>query len=205
MLNSVNAIIFDLGGVILNLDYQLTIDAFRNLGKDDFDQLYRQAYQDKIFDQYETGQISSAEFRSYLKTFYDTTIQDEQIDDSWNVMLLDLPQERVDLLMNLKNDYRIFLLSNTNELHYNYFRNTVDKVFGDPNLLEDIFEKTYYSHFMNERKPNAEAFLNVLNENQLSAETTLFIDDSEQHIEGAKKVGLQTILLKEVDIVDIFQ
>jgi glucose-1-phosphatase len=205
MFKQLDAIIFDLGGVILNLDYQLTIDAFRNLGKDDFDQLYQQAYQNKVFDQFECGQISSREFRDYLRSFYSDQISDEQIDHAWNVMLLDLPAERIELLMRLKDHFRIFLLSNTNELHYANFREKIRRSFGDPDLLDKIFDKTYYSHQLGLRKPNAEVFQHLLEQNNLQAKYTLFIDDSEQHVKGAKTAGLKTMQLTDNNIVDIFR
>jgi len=204
MLKEVDAVIFDLGGVILNLDYNLTIQAFKDLGKDDFDQLYQQAYQDKIFDQYECGEISSREFRNYLKGFYSIAVSDDQIDHAWNVMLLDLPPQRIELLRRISQTHRIFLFSNTNDIHYKAFGSGIESTYGDPRLLETIFEKTYYSHLVGRRKPNANAFQLVLEENELNANRTLFIDDSEQHIIGAEQLGLKTHWMVEGDIVDIF-
>ena len=130
-----DAIIFDLGGVVLNLDYQATIDAFKDLGKENFDKLYTQANQDKIFDQFETGSISPQEFREYFKMILGNTISDQQIDDAWNKLLLDLPKERVDLLYRLKEKYQIFLFSNTNEIHLNSFKQTIKDAFGDEDFL----------------------------------------------------------------------
>lgn len=204
MLAEIDAVIFDLGGVILNLDYDLTVQAFRDLGKDDFDQLYQQAYQDKIFDQYECGEISSQEFRDYLKNFYSSTITDEAIDRAWNVMLLDLPKERIALLKKMAEDHRLFLFSNTNDIHFQSFRTTIQDSYGDADLLEKIFENTYYSHLVGKRKPHAATFQWILDQNDLKAERTLFIDDSEQHILGAQETGLKTHWLEKGDIVDIF-
>ncbi len=199
-----DAIIFDLGGVVLNLDYQATIDAFKNLGKENFDKLYTQANQDKIFDQYETGSISSDEFRDYFRRILEKPLTNEEIDNAWNKLLLDLPKERIDLLNTLKEKYRIFLFSNTNEIHLDSFQKTIKDTFGDPNLLEKVFHKTYYSHLVGIRKPNIEAFQHVIDEQGLTAERTLFIDDSIQHIEGANKLGVQTIHLTDKEITDLF-
>ncbi|MEX1003726.1 MAG: HAD family phosphatase [Crocinitomicaceae bacterium] len=201
---SVDAIIFDLGGVVLNLDYQLTINAFKSLGKENFEALYAQAQQNKIFDAFETGQLSAAEFIDYLKQFLPDVKEDQQIISAWNAMLLDLPPHRIQLLEKLRNHYQLFLLSNTNEIHYQSFRETLQNRFGDLELLEKSFEKTYYSHKIEKRKPNADAFEMVLGENQLKAENTLFIDDTEQHILGAREVGIRTYHLKNEDILDIF-
>ena len=204
MEKSFDAIIFDLGGVVLNLDYQATIDAFKDLGKENFDKLYTQANQDKIFDQYETGSISSQEFREYFRTILERPLTDQEIDDAWNKLLLDLPKERIDLLLKLKEDYPIFLFSNTNEIHLKSFQKTIEDSFGDANLLEKVFHKTYYSHLVGIRKPNAEAFQHVIDEQGLDPKRTLFIDDSIQHIEGAQSLGIQTIHLTDQEITDIF-
>lgn len=203
MLQPISAIIFDLGGVILNLDYNLTVEAFRNLGKENFDQLYTQSHQDKIFDRFETGEISAAEFRNYMRGFYEKSISDSQIDEAWNAMLLDLPKHRVTFLEKIAKNKRIFLFSNTNEIHFNAFRKKIEGDFGNPDLLESLMEKTYYSHLAGRRKPNAEAFQLILDNHGLTAAQTLFIDDSIQHIEGAKKLGIQTIHLTGTDITDL--
>lgn len=200
-----SAIIFDLGGVILNIDYNATINAFKELGKSNFETLYQQAHQDRIFDQFEVGAVSAQEFRDYLKSFLPQGTTDEQINKAWNVMLLDLPAKRVDLLKRLANSHRLFLFSNTNEIHLVEFREIIRRQYDNANLLEELFEKTYYSHLLEQRKPNAEAFQFILDQNHLDPMNTLFIDDSEQHIEGAKKVGLETYLLQGEDIVDIFE
>lgn len=203
-LDGIEAIIFDLGGVVLNLDYQATIDAFKKLGKQNFDELYTQANQDKIFDQYETGQISSPQFRDYFRKFLSESISDDQIDAAWNKLLLNLPKERIELLYELKEKYPIFLFSNTNDIHLKCFRQIIKHSFGDEDLLEKVFNKTYYSHLLGMRKPNIEAFQYILDEQSLTAERTLFIDDSIQHIEGARKLGIQTIHLTDREITDLF-
>lgn len=205
MSNKFEAIIFDLGGVILNLDYNLTIEAFKRLGRENFDQLYTQSHQDKIFDLYETGSISSTEFRNYMRQFFSELVSDEKIDAAWNAMLLDLPVERIYLLEELKKSYPIYLFSNTNDIHYHSFKNYLNQEFGNANLLEDTFNKAYFSHIVGVRKPNTNAFEKVLNEHQLNPEKTLFIDDSIQHIEGAKMLGIQTHHLIDSDIVTFFK
>lgn len=199
-----NAIIFDLGGVILNIDYSKTIDAFKNLGITNFNKIYTQAQQNQIFDKFETGLISEQDFRNYIKSEADKSLTDKQIDKAWNAMLLDLPEHRITLLNHLKADYPIFLYSNTNTIHLNAFKSIIKEQFGNKNLLEDTFNKTYYSHLINKRKPNPEGFEQIIEDNKLQPKTTLFIDDSEQHILGAQKVGLKSLWLKDKDISDLF-
>lgn len=200
-----NSIIFDLGGVVLNLDYNKTVSAFKELGKENFEHLYAKSNQDKIFDLFETGSISAAEFRKYMKAFLDDSIAESSIDKAWNAMLLDLPKQRIDLLLKLKERYKIFLFSNTNEIHLEAFRKIIEAAHGNSNLLETVFHQTYYSHLLGLRKPTAEAFQKILDNHQLIPEQTLFIDDSIQHIEGAQKLGIQTHHLVNQDICELFK
>mgnify|MGYP003653153346 CR=1 FL=1 len=201
---NLKSIIFDLGGVILNIDYQKTISAFQKMGISNFENLYTQAQQNHIFDKFEMGLITAQEFRNYIKLESGINITDNQIDMAWNAMLLDLPSKRIDLLNELSQKYKIFLFSNTNQIHLNAFRKSIGKVHNNPLLLEDIFIRTYYSHELKMRKPNSNGFEHILKTQNLQPTTTLFIDDSEQHIKGAQKLGLQTYWLKAKDITELF-
>lgn len=202
-LTGINAIIFDLGGVILSIDYQKTIDAFIELGINDFQQLYTQANQTGIFDDFETGHFSEKEFVAYLSNKLHSTITQSQIIDAWNAMLLSWDERKLNLIAQLNKSYRIFLFSNTNEIHKNEFLRTLQLEIGIPSL-NNHFEKVYYSHELGKRKPHPESFIHILNENQLTPSTTLFIDDSIQHTEGAKKAGLKTIHILEESILQLF-
>lgn len=203
--NKYKNIIFDLGGVLLNIDYSLVTKAFLALGLTDFDKLYSKAHQTKLFDLYEKGQISSEAFRNHVKTCFSAPIDDSAIDKAWNAMLLDLPPERLLLLQQLKTKHRIFLLSNTNDIHILYVNNYLKETFGI-NDLSGYFEKVYLSYEVGMRKPDAEIFELVLSENNLDPDETLFIDDSIQHIEGAKKLGIHTYWLdvKKESVLDLF-
>jgi glucose-1-phosphatase len=197
-------IIFDFGGVIINIDYHRVIDAFVKLGVKDFEKHYSQLDQHHLFDDYDRGLISSEEFRKRLKEISAIPLSDAQIDDAWNTILIDLPMENIELLKRLKQRYRLFLLSNTNEIHEKAFTEMMMRDFGR-NVLTETFERVYFSHKLNKRKPDAEIFHHVLKENNLLAEETLFIDDSPQHIEGAKVAGLQTLLLpKGKTLIEVF-
>ena len=204
MNSNINAIIFDLGGVILNIDYNKTIESFKKIGVTDFDKLYTQAQQNHIFDKFETGKITPQDFRDYIKTIAKVNLTNKQIDNAWNAMLLDLPEHRIDVLKRISKSHQIYLYSNTNAIHLKSFRNSIEKEHGNKFLLEEIFLNTYYSHEIGMRKPNQNGFLHILNENNLNPANTLFIDDSKQHIEGAKQLGLQTVWLYEKDITEIF-
>lgn len=204
MLNIKN-IIFDLGGVILNIDYQKTIDAFESLGISNFDQKYSQAKQSPLFDDLETGRITPDVFRESLRLYLNTSVSDELLDQAWNALLLDFPEERLRLLGKLKKKYRTFLLSNTNAIHYSEYSSRLQKQFGIPNL-SSYFEKEYYSHEIGLRKPDPEVFEFVLNSNNLSIDETLFIDDSYQHIHSASDMGIQTVWLNNgKTIIELFK
>lgn len=195
-MNHIDSIIFDLGGVIINIRYENTIAAFSQLCGFDVSQLYTQHRQDSLFDDYETGKITSAEFRAQLRHLLSIQCSDQELDYAWNAMLLDIPRERIELLEALGKQKRIFLLSNTNEIHKTAFDRIFTDAFGDHlNELSSLFEKAYYSHWMGDRKPNLSVFQQVIDEQQLNPSRTLFIEDTAQHIAGAQEVGLQTIHL----------
>jgi len=197
MKKEVKAIILDLGGVILNIDYQRTIRAFELLLKNgaNVEAFYTQAKQNQVFDLFEKGEISAADFRTDLKKIFGLQLSDHEIDAAWNAMLLDLPLERLTFVSELRKKYPVYLLSNTNEIHYQAFRKNLEETFDNPSILEDFFDKTYYSHLIKQRKPTAAAFNYVLDDNQLNAYEVVFVDDSAQHIEGAMSLGIDARLL----------
>jgi glucose-1-phosphatase len=199
-------IIFDLGGVIINIDYNLTAKAFEQMGISNFEQLFSQAKQSDLFDLYEKGKISSAEFREAIKKIIGSNYTDELIDKAWNALLLDIPPQRLQLLENVKSKYNTYLLSNTNDIHIETFNVYLKQTFDIPNL-QAFFHKLYLSYKVGMRKPDAEIFELVLSENNLNPAETLFIDDSIQHIESAKKLGVQTHWLQvtKQSILDLFQ
>ncbi|WP_460880660.1 HAD family hydrolase [Pontibacter rugosus] len=124
-LKQIKNIIFDLGGVIINIDYGKSIEYLQKLCKDNCNIAFSQKEQSYLFDLYETGASSNEEFRNNLRQAYQIDATDEQIDDAWNAMLLDIPQERIDLLLALGKHYRVFLLSNTNAIHLKRFNEIV--------------------------------------------------------------------------------
>ena len=118
-------------------------------------------------------------------------------------MLLDLPSARVDLLKHLRSKYQLILFSNTNKIHLQRFREIIGEQYGDPFLLETLFDKTYYSHELGKRKPNTEAFETILNQHGLRAAEVAFIDDSIQHVQGAIAVGINAYHLTDGDIIHL--
>src|SRR5450432_3605911 len=169
-------IIFDLGGVIMNIDFKKTEKAFADLGFPDFAQYMTQFHITPFFEEYETGKINDAAFIKGIQRIAAKPLTGKEIIHAWNALLLDFPPARIELLEKIRKQYRIFLLSNTNALHYEAFQHTLYSLTGK--RLEDIFEKTYYSHAVNLRKPGAAIYRLVINENNLIPAETLFIDDT---------------------------
>lgn len=201
-MKKIKSIIFDLGAVLLNISYQKTIEEFDKLGIKNSSTFYSKKLQTNIFNLLETGEISESDFIKEIQKQC-TEATNTQILYAWNAMLLDLPLRRVELLKQLKKDFNLYLLSNTNSIHITEFENKIgSKQYKE---LYQLFDKVYYSHKIGHRKPNAKAFQLIIEENNLIAEEILFIDDSPQHIEGAKKLGIKTYhLLDDEDVITLF-
>ena len=204
-LESIKNIIFDLGGVLLNIDYKLTDEAFRKLGIDNFDEIFSKLSQSDLFDKLEKGLISYDAFRTELKKIFNKPINDFEIDNAWNALLLDFPKERIELLKKLKNKFNIYLLSNTNEMHCKFYNNRLKAAYQIENL-DALFKKTYYSHLIHLRKPDKVIYEYVLNDSHLKPAETLFIDDLLINIEAANLLGIKGYWLKEgEEVVKLFE
>lgn len=202
---NINAIIFDLGGVILNIDYNRPAEVFAKFGVENFHELYGKAKQNGLFDDFETGKLSIDAFCNGLRKVSGKWLSNEQIITAWNSLLLDLPDERIKLLYRLKQEFPLYLLSNTNQIHVDFFENYIENKYGCF-IFKELFINYYYSHQIGLRKPHKACFEYVLNKNRLNPAHTLFIDDSIQHIEGASYCGIRSYLLKEEeDIVSLFE
>jgi len=198
-MQNIKNIIFDYGNVIFNIDFKNVQQAFRDLGVQNVEDFYAHRKQDEVFDLLDRGEITNAGFRDRLRELTNKPeLTDQQIDDAWNSIFLDTPAEYIDLLKKLKGKYRTFLLSNTNAIHEIFFNDYNKKNFGHESN-DALFEKVYYSHVVGKRKPEAAIFEQVLTENSLKPEETLFIDDSPQHLEAARALGMHTFLMTAPD------
>ncbi len=194
-MQTIKNIIFDLGGVILNINNKLTEDAFIKLGVKNFHEIFGHGHAASFVLEYEIGKITDEQFIRELKKLVGSSVSDEQILAAWNVILLDFPPERIQLLNKLKKQYRLFLFSNTNALHAVEFKKRYRAAFKN-NELDDHFERAYYSQILGMRKPDVEPFLQIIKENNLVPEETLFIDDALINVEGAKAAGLKGYFLE---------
>ena len=188
-------LLFDLGGVLIDVDYHKTITAFSQLGVAHPSELYNQFGQNQLFDQYEKGEVSSDYFIQQLKPLTNEGVSEAQVIEAWNAMIGAFPIEKLDFITLLSKQYKCFLLSNTNEIH---LEKVVVNLKDTPyEKLDDLFVKCFYSHLIGKRKPDVDTFNWVINQMGVKAEDTLFIDDSPQHIEGALKAGLEAVYYKE--------
>ncbi|MBW6483799.1 MAG: HAD family phosphatase [Vicingaceae bacterium] len=187
---NISNIIFDLGGVIINLDTSLTQKAFQNHFSSNFLALDEKIKALNLLENYELGVISSAEFVAFFQQI-DALISETKVKACWNSMLLDIPKERIELIRKLSENYNVFLLSNTNEIHTQFIDEYMQQHFAIDSIAS-LFKKTYLSYQLNLRKPNQQIFQLVLDENSLNPSETIFIDDTKEHIEAAKRVGIQT-------------
>lgn len=194
-MQKIKNIIFDYGNVIFEIDFRIAQKALSQLGIPDIEHFFGHKGHDQLFSDLETGAISAASFREGIRKFAgNPDLKDEDIDAAWNSLLIGVPEKVHDTLLRVKEKYRTFLLSNTNEIHLDYILKYLKKEFELENN-DSLFEKAYYSQQMRLRKPHVEIFERVIQENNLIPEETLFIDDSPQHLEGAKQAGLHTLLM----------
>lgn len=198
-------IIFDFGGVVLDIDPQLTINELVNLGFKDFNKLLTPDFTEEIIGKFERGILTPEVFRTKLKSFLDIDITDQQLDDAWNSLLYDIPAERIGIIEQVKKNYQIILLSNSNEIHYDLFVRDLQLRFGYREF-DELFHKAYFSFDLHLLKPNPEIYEFVIYQHELVLENTLFIDDKTENIEAAKKIGLKTYQLNKPErIRDIFK
>jgi glucose-1-phosphatase len=189
-MQKIKNIIFDLGGVLINLDNKLTEKAFVDLGAKNFAQYFGHGFAASFFKEYEVGKISDEEFIQNLRQLGGLDVPDETIIKAWDALLLDFPPQRIELLKTLANQYRIFLFSNTNALHMKTVRKIYQDTFGEE-TLDDLFEKAYYSNVLGMRKPDVLSYQYITNENNLDPSETLFVDDAWINVEGANAAGLK--------------
>ena len=201
----INALLFDLGGVIVDLDYNKTIEAFEAIGLEDAEHLYNQFNQSKIFDEFEIGSISREKFIDLLQEKIPQKVSQSKIKEAWNAMILGFEKSKLEQIKRYSEKIPCYLLSNTNEIHLEYIQTLLQEVpFKN---LELLFTKCYYSHIIGRRKPHRETFEWVLNDMGSSPEEVLFIEDSPQHIRGAEKAKIKTLHFtngRRLEDVDLF-
>lgn len=199
-------LIFDLGGVIIDLSVERTIRSICDLSGAKPDQVQHAYRTHTEFYAYERGEITDAEFRQALQRIFSFSAPDEQIDSAWNAMLVHLPVAKLQLLDRLKKEFSVAVLSNTNNIHLSFVNQSMLPQTGTFSSLNDYFHVHYYSHLVGKRKPEAQIFTQVLDENNYVPEQTLFLDDNKENIEAAAALGIKTFLVEHPDcVLDYFR
>jgi HAD superfamily hydrolase (TIGR01509 family) len=191
-LTGIKNIIFDLGAVIINIDFQFTFEAFSKLCNTDLLTVIKRFRDLRIFERYELGELNDEEFRNLIREEFNLLLTNADIDKAWNALLLDIPPQRIELIKKLSESYRLFVLSNTNNIHIIEVNNILHRSTGQRSL-DQLFEKVYYSYHIGMAKPSLQIYERVLLENKLKAVETLFIDDNLDNIKGAEQAGLRTL------------
>lgn len=195
-------LIFDFGNVLVELDKIALIHHSEILGiniKPFIDNSYKSGF----FESFEKGLITPKEFRNNIRNLTEKSISDIEIDNAWNSFLTSVPTNRLDLLLKLKQKYKIYLLSNTNSIHWEW---SLKHFFTYKELLiTDFFDKTYLSYKLKMLKPDLEIYKTVLDDAQINARETLFIDDSPMNCKAAQNLGFLTFeALPDTDWCELF-
>ncbi len=202
---SIETIIFDFGGVVIDIDPQITVKKLQELGFEDVSKFQSSEFIDDIVRKFERGIFTPEMFRERIRAFLELDITDQQIDDAWNALIYDIPAERIEILEQVKKNYKMLLLSNSNEIHYDLYVRDLQLRFGYREF-DELFHKAYFSFDTHLSKPDSEAYEFIMYQHDLNPAKTLFIDDNEENIKTAKSLGLKTYLLKKPQrIRDIFK
>ena len=181
-------IVFDLGGVLVDLDFKAAINGLQEAGFANVKEQLLAFDRGGIFQKFEVGEITADEFRTAIRENSTVALTDEEVDGLWNAMLLEIPREKLELILHLRGKYMVYLLSNTNSIHWDYVCKNAFNYRGF--RVEDYFEETFLSYEMHLAKPDKAIFEKVLSDANLLAEETLFIDDSEANCKAAQEVGI---------------
>ncbi len=200
---NIKNIIFDLGDVILNIDVPLAYDEFVKLSGKEKAEILELVQKHQLFQKFETGQIDEPTFRNEVRSMLGLPdLEDETIDTAWNILLLDIPTERIELIQNLANHYKLFLLSNTSSIHITQVNKILQKTSGHASL-DLLFEKVFLSYEMGLMKPDLKIYQDVLSQAAIKAEETIFLDDNADNIKAAASLGIEAIhVQKPLTILD---
>lgn len=198
---NIKCILFDLGGVVINIDWKRSVYAFCDLTGKSFDELNQMMRKEELVQGIETGKLNPQEFREWFRKLFNKKIDNKSIDSAWNAMLLDIPTERIKLIQELRNNYSVMCLSNTNEIHIRDFNSKLSAV-STLNNLEELMHKTYYSHLLETRKPDPKAWTIILEENQLEPESVLYFEDNKINHQVALNLGINSVLIDQQNTIE---
>jgi putative hydrolase of the HAD superfamily len=199
--SDINTIIFDFGGVIIDIDPQLTMNEFEKLGAKKLNEEQTQFLIHNIIRKFEKGIFTPEVFRKKIKEFLDIKkASDQALDDAWNSLLFDIPEQRLKAIEQAKNHYQIILLSNSNEIHYDLYVRDLQLRFGYREF-DDLFHKAYFSFDLHLAKPDSDIFEFVIHQHDLAPGKTLFIDDTKENLIAAQNLGMCTYQMKKPELI----
>jgi len=196
MFQSIKNIVFDLGGVIINLDFAKTYQKLAQLGNCTVEDTIQWVERTQLFKKYETGVLQEDTFFTFIKEAFAPTASFTQVEEAWNALLLDIPKERIQRIQGLRKKYALFLLSNTNYTHIKEVNRKLHQSAGVPDL-SDLFDGLYYSYEMGLAKPHHTIYEHLLTDAKLNASETVFLDDTEVNLLAPKAAGWKTLHVKE--------
>lgn len=191
---AIKNIIFDFGNVLIDLDLAQTGRVLQTLTGEQYEAAREQLVRNKVFDLYETGGLSTAEFVDALRFSTEPPLSEAQVVEAWNSIFVGMPAARFDFLLYLRERYNVFLLSNINEMHERWIADYMEREYGIFDFERRYFDGVYYSHLIRLRKPEREIYEYVLADAELVPEETIFFDDVEANVEAARKLGIQGVL-----------
>jgi FMN phosphatase YigB (HAD superfamily) len=187
-------IIFDFGNVLFDLDLPAVERNLRPLFGNSFDSALEKLRRDKVFELYETGGISTEEFVDTIRFSVQPALSAAQVQAVWNSIFIEMPRHRFDMLLQLRQQYKVFLLSNINDLHERWIAEYMPREHGIADYESRYFDGVYFSHLIRLRKPDRAIYEYVLADAEILPEETVFFDDVEANIEAAKAVGIRGVL-----------
>lgn len=197
-LKNINAFIFDLGGVLVDLDIAATSREFAFMADKPVAEVEKLAGSQSFFADYEMGKIDDVAFRTHIREMLKIFNSDEEIDAAWNAMIKSIKRERLALIGRINRQYQCFVMSNTNDIHLHYMMPMADDA-SPSGSFQGLFKQMYFSQELGVAKPDPAAWQPILDEHQLDPATTLFIDDKRENIEGASRLGIQGYHNQEED------
>ncbi|MEO1049509.1 MAG: HAD family phosphatase [Bacteroidota bacterium] len=196
---NIKNLIFDLGGVIVDIDPQRTVKAFTDLAGDKASELEQLFFTSDFFLDYEKGLISEKEFHAGLDQHMEKPLSFETLENAWNAMIIDIPMDRINLLRELKEKYNLLVLSNTNSIHMRYAKGVLNE--RGVSDFSALFDFVYYSHEVNLRKPEKAIYEHVVHHSNIQASETLFLDDDKMNLLSAEEIGINTLHITDPAII----
>ncbi|MEO6037211.1 MAG: HAD family phosphatase [Saprospiraceae bacterium] len=192
-MKGIKNLIFDFGNVLFDIDLSLIEEGLQQSFGEQYAAVRQKLQQNRIIELYETGGLSTTDFVETIRQAGHPAIPADQVIGAWNSIFIGMPAARFDMLLRLRQQYKVFLLSNINELHAGWITDYMVREHQIRDYESLYFDGTYFSHLVRLRKPDREIFEYVLADAELLPEETAFFDDMEINVEAARQVGIQGI------------